>query len=50
MLTASRQHACRYEEDAGLAQSLGCNGFRLSLEWSRLEPQQGQWDAAAVQR
>jgi beta-glucosidase/6-phospho-beta-glucosidase/beta-galactosidase len=39
---------CRFEEDARLAKSLGCNGFRLSLEWARLEPAQGQWDEAAI--
>lgn len=40
----------RYDEDAGLAQSLGCNGYRLSLEWSRIEPQRGHLDMTAVQR
>jgi beta-glucosidase len=40
----------RYEEDASLAASLGCNGFRLSLEWSRIEPRRGYIDQAAVQR
>jgi beta-glucosidase/6-phospho-beta-glucosidase/beta-galactosidase len=42
--------ACRYEEDAALASSLGCNGFRLSLEWSRIEPRRGYIDQDAVQR
>ncbi len=28
----------------------GCNSFRLSLEWSRLFPQRGELDQAAVQR
>ncbi|KAF6258060.1 glycoside hydrolase superfamily [Scenedesmus sp. NREL 46B-D3] len=40
----------RYEEDASLSASLGCNGFRLSLEWSRIEPRRGHIDQAAVQR
>ncbi|WIA39927.1 hypothetical protein OEZ86_013361 [Tetradesmus obliquus] len=40
----------RYEEDAALSSSLGCNGFRLSLEWSRIEPRRGFIDQAAVQR
>eukprot|EP00775_Hariotina_reticulata_P009149 gene9149-9317_t len=40
----------RYEEDAHLAAGLGCNGFRLSLEWSRLEPRRGFVDPAAVRR
>lgn len=40
----------RYAEDARLARDLGCNAFRLSIEWSRLEPQPGQWDEEAVAR
>lgn len=40
----------RYEEDSALSEALGCNGFRLSLEWSRLEPRRGHLDMAAVQR
>ena len=29
---------------------VGCNSFRISLEWSRLVPQKGVVDKAAVQR
>ena len=28
----------------------GCNSFRISLEWSRLFPEQNQLDKEAVQR
>ncbi len=40
----------RYDEDFSLAECLGCNGYRLSLEWSRIEPRRGHLDMAAVQR
>jgi len=39
-----------YEEDISLAKSLGCNSFRFSLEWSRIEPRRGQVDQAAIRR
>lgn len=49
-LSRSTPHA-RYDEDAALAASVGCNGFRLGLEWSRLQPRRGEaWDTDAVQR
>jgi len=38
------------EQDFDLAQSLGVNALRLSLEWSRIEPGEGQWDEAALLR
>jgi len=37
----------RYPEDIALAQSLGCNAFRFSLSWARLEPVPGQFNEAA---
>eukprot|EP00879_Flechtneria_rotunda_P018261 GHRR01019158.1.p1 GENE.GHRR01019158.1~~GHRR01019158.1.p1 ORF type:complete len:399 (+),score=104.76 GHRR01019158.1:203-1399(+) len=40
----------RYEEDIALAKKAGCNAFRLSIEWSRIEPQRGTIDQAAVAR
>ncbi|KAL3130700.1 hypothetical protein ABBQ38_000049 [Trebouxia sp. C0009 RCD-2024] len=39
-----------YETDIQLAAGLGCNSFRISLEWSRVMPEQGVTDMAAVQR
>ncbi|MFL5802956.1 MAG: family 1 glycosylhydrolase, partial [Roseiflexaceae bacterium] len=39
----------RYPEDIGLAQSLGCTAFRLSIAWSRVEPAPGQFDDAAFE-
>lgn len=38
------------ERDFDLAQQLGLNALRLSLEWSRLEPRPNEWDAAAFAR
>ncbi len=44
--------ACRhfqlYEADFDLARSWGHNAQRLSIEWSRIEPQPGQWDEPAL--
>ena len=44
--------ACRhyelYEHDFDLARSWGHNAHRLSLEWSRIEPSEGQWNTDAV--
>lgn len=34
----------RYEEDIKLAKAMGVNAFRLSIEWSRIEPARGQID------
>jgi beta-glucosidase len=37
-----------YEQDFALAQSLGHNAFRFSIEWARVEPKQGTFDEAAI--
>ena len=38
------------ERDFDLAQELGLNALRLSLEWSRLEPRPEEWDGASFAR
>lgn len=38
------------EQDFDRAQELGVNALRLSLEWSRIEPEPGRWDNAALDR
>lgn len=38
----------RFREDIGLASNLGQNAFRLSLEWSRIEPEEGKFSSEAV--
>nr|WP_290665471.1 glycoside hydrolase family 1 protein [Ardenticatena sp.] len=40
----------RAEEDLAQAAALGQNAHRLSLEWSRLEPEPGRFDDAAFAR
>ncbi|MBI4050286.1 MAG: glycoside hydrolase family 1 protein [Candidatus Doudnabacteria bacterium] len=41
-------HYHRYSEDFAVAGQLQQNAHRLSLEWSRIEPQAGQWDEAEL--
>ena len=41
-------HYHRYAEDFALLSSLGQNAHRLSLEWSRIEPEPGEWSRAAL--
>jgi beta-glucosidase len=38
----------RYEEDFNLTRGLGCNAFRTSLEWARIEPREGVRDPEAI--
>ena len=38
------------ERDFDLAQSLGVNALRLSVEWSRVEPREGEWDEDSIRR
>lgn len=38
----------RVAEDAALTRGLGCNAFRTSLEWARLEPKEGVYDPEAI--
>ncbi|MEB3195856.1 MAG: family 1 glycosylhydrolase [Candidatus Sericytochromatia bacterium] len=38
----------RYAEDLDLTKGMGCNAFRTSLEWARLEPQEGRYDPQAI--
>jgi beta-glucosidase len=38
------------EVDFDLAEQMGNNALRLSLEWSRVEPEEGHWDSSAIER
>ncbi|HEV2582448.1 MAG TPA: family 1 glycosylhydrolase, partial [Ktedonobacteraceae bacterium] len=38
------------EEDFALAEQMENNALRLSIEWSRVEPSEGVWDSAAIDR
>src|SRR3990167_3761139 len=42
-------HFNRYEEDFDIVKKLNLNAFRFCIEWSRLEPEEGQWDEDAVE-
>jgi beta-glucosidase len=41
-------HYHRYEEDFDLLKQMNMNAFRFSVEWSRIEPSEGVWDAAEI--
>lgn len=41
-------HYNRYEEDFALIKKLNMNAFRFSVEWSRIEPAEGAWNAEAL--
>ncbi|HNX22573.1 MAG TPA: family 1 glycosylhydrolase [Spirochaetota bacterium] len=38
-------HYTRYAEDFDIAEKIGINAYRFSIEWSRIEPMRGVWDA-----
>jgi beta-glucosidase len=40
----------RWEEDLDLVRGLGLNAYRFSIEWSRVEPDAGRYDEAALGR
>src|SRR3989338_4203989 len=41
-------HWNRFREDFKLAQSLGHNAHRFSIEWSRIEPKEGEFNQEAL--
>jgi beta-glucosidase len=41
-------HYHRYEDDIALLADLGLNLYRFSLEWSRIEPEEGRFSTAAL--
>jgi beta-glucosidase len=40
----------RFATDVALLRELGANAYRLSVEWSRLEPEEGAWNEEAADR
>ena len=42
-------HFNRYEEDFDLAKELGHNAHRFSIEWARIEPEEGKFDQEAIE-
>ncbi len=43
-------HWNRWQEDFQLLEELGVATYRFSLEWSRIEPEKGHWNAEALQQ
>lgn len=41
-------HYNRYKEDFDLLEQLNLNSFRFGIAWERIEPREGEWDAAAI--
>ena len=41
-------HYHRYPEDIALMADAGLNAYRFSIEWARIEPEEGQFDKAAL--
>ena len=42
-------HYRRYKEDFDIAKSLNLNAFRFGIEWSRIEPKEGDWDEQQIE-
>lgn len=42
-------HYNRYEKDFDIAKSLGHNAHRFSIEWSRIEPKEGEFDEKEIE-
>ncbi len=41
-------HYRRYAEDLKLARQMGHNAYRFSIEWARIEPEEGRFDEAQI--
>lgn len=41
-------HYHRYAEDLSLLSSLGLNAYRFSIEWARIEPEEGEFSLAGL--
>ncbi|OGL31298.1 hypothetical protein A3F37_02960 [Candidatus Saccharibacteria bacterium RIFCSPHIGHO2_12_FULL_41_12] len=41
-------HYNRYKEDFALVKKLNLNAFRFTVEWSRIEPEEGKWNEEAI--
>ena len=44
----STNHYSNYQKDFDLIKKLNMNALRFSIEWSRIEPSEGSWDARAI--
>ncbi len=46
---AATDHRRRFREDLALAKDLGLDSYRFSVEWSRIEPEEGKWNREAIE-
>lgn len=46
---AACDHYRLFEQDIALMSSLGLNTFRFSIEWARIEPEEGMFSVAAIE-
>lgn len=42
-------HWNRYKEDIGLMKELNQEIYRMSIEWSRIEPEEGKWSLSGIE-
>src|SRR5215469_12944808 len=42
-------HYHLYEQDFSYLKAMNMNAFRFSIEWSRIEPEEGAWNVEAIQ-
>jgi beta-glucosidase len=42
-------HYLLYKEDIAQMAKMGLNGYRFSIEWARIEPEEGHFDAAEIE-
>jgi beta-glucosidase len=38
----------RWPDDVGICADLGLDNYRFSIEWSRIQPEDGEWSTAAI--
>ncbi len=43
-------HWERWQQDHDLLVELGVNSYRFSIEWSRIEPNEGDWDMKVIEK
>lgn len=43
------EHYKLYKQDFELLKKLNLNAFRFSIEWSRIEPEEGKWNEEAIE-
>ena len=48
-LGQASDHYRRFEEDFDIAKSLGHNAHRFSIEWARIEPEEGKFDQKEIE-